>query len=203
MPTGPEESAVHSVGWGCRLGALMVVVAGGGDSPGVFVVEMAGGEGGSQGATSVVGGGLAGGRACQGIRRLDKEGSINAFAAGYTPGDDVALALDCASTEYFKKGKYEMEGEGKSLSPEQHAQFLRSEIAEPPRPLDALAVIDMQHVASGEIAVHRKDVASRDRAVVLPECICSLLAHDDTAGHLKAVRDPAVVSAYVKRQINR
>jgi enolase len=44
--------------------------------------------------------------------------------AGYTPGDDVALALDCASTEYFKKGKYEMEGEGKSLSPEQHAQFL-------------------------------------------------------------------------------
>jgi enolase len=44
--------------------------------------------------------------------------------AGYTPGEDVALALDCAATEYFKKGKYEMEGEGKSLSPEANAKFL-------------------------------------------------------------------------------
>ncbi|MBL8536293.1 MAG: phosphopyruvate hydratase [Hyphomonadaceae bacterium] len=44
--------------------------------------------------------------------------------AGYTPGEDIALALDCASTEYFKKGKYEMEGEGKSLAPEAHAAYL-------------------------------------------------------------------------------
>jgi len=44
--------------------------------------------------------------------------------AGYTPGEDVALALDCAATEFFKKGKYEMEGEGKSLTPKQMAQYL-------------------------------------------------------------------------------
>jgi enolase len=44
--------------------------------------------------------------------------------AGYKPGEDIALALDCASTEYFKKGKYEMEGEGKSLSPDAHAKYL-------------------------------------------------------------------------------
>jgi enolase len=44
--------------------------------------------------------------------------------AGYAPGDDVALALDCAATEYFKKGKYEMVGEGKSFSPQQNAEFL-------------------------------------------------------------------------------
>jgi enolase len=44
--------------------------------------------------------------------------------AGYKPGEDIALALDCASTEYFKKGKYELEGEGKSLSPDQHAEYL-------------------------------------------------------------------------------
>jgi enolase len=44
--------------------------------------------------------------------------------AGYAPGDDVALALDCAATEYFKKGKYEMIGEGKSFSPQQNAEFL-------------------------------------------------------------------------------
>jgi len=35
--------------------------------------------------------------------------------AGYKPGDDVVLALDPASTEFFKNGKYELEGEGKSL----------------------------------------------------------------------------------------
>jgi enolase len=34
--------------------------------------------------------------------------------AGYKPGDDVALALDCAATEFFKKGKYEYEGEKKT-----------------------------------------------------------------------------------------
>ena len=44
--------------------------------------------------------------------------------AGYKPGEDVYLALDCASTEYFKDGKYEMKGEGKSLSPEENAKFL-------------------------------------------------------------------------------
>lgn len=36
-------------------------------------------------------------------------------AAGYKPGDEVMLALDCASTEFYKNGKYELEGEGKSL----------------------------------------------------------------------------------------
>ena len=44
--------------------------------------------------------------------------------AGYTPGDDIALALDCAATEYFKNGKYELAGEGKSLSPQANAEYL-------------------------------------------------------------------------------
>jgi enolase len=44
--------------------------------------------------------------------------------AGYKPGDDVVLALDCAATEFFKDGKYEMEGEGKSLTPEAMAKYL-------------------------------------------------------------------------------
>ncbi|HET7333644.1 MAG TPA: phosphopyruvate hydratase [Rhizomicrobium sp.] len=35
--------------------------------------------------------------------------------AGYKPGDDVGLALDAASTEFFKDGKYVLEGEGKTL----------------------------------------------------------------------------------------
>lgn len=44
--------------------------------------------------------------------------------AGYKPGDDIMLALDCASTEYFKGGKYEMKGEGKSLSPAENVDYL-------------------------------------------------------------------------------
>ena len=35
--------------------------------------------------------------------------------AGYKPGEDVCLALDVASTELFKDGKYHLEGEGKVL----------------------------------------------------------------------------------------
>ncbi len=36
-------------------------------------------------------------------------------SAGYKPGEDVSLALDAASSEFYKDGKYELEGEGKSL----------------------------------------------------------------------------------------
>ena len=35
--------------------------------------------------------------------------------AGYKPGEDIVLALDAASSEFYKNGKYELEGEGKSL----------------------------------------------------------------------------------------
>ena len=44
--------------------------------------------------------------------------------AGFKPGEDMFLALDCAATEYFKGGKYEMKGEGKSLSIEGNVDFL-------------------------------------------------------------------------------
>ena len=44
-------------------------------------------------------------------------------AAGYQPGEDVVLALDAAATEFYKKDKYELEGEGKSLSSEQMAAY--------------------------------------------------------------------------------
>jgi enolase len=44
--------------------------------------------------------------------------------AGYKPGADVMLALDCASTEFFKDGAYNYEGEGKKRSPEEQARYL-------------------------------------------------------------------------------
>jgi hypothetical protein len=37
--------------------------------------------------------------------------------AGLKPGEDVYLALDCAATEYFKSGVYDLAGEGRKLTP--------------------------------------------------------------------------------------
>ncbi len=44
--------------------------------------------------------------------------------AGFKPGEDVMLALDCAATEYFADGRYDMAGEGTSLSPSEMADYL-------------------------------------------------------------------------------
>ncbi|WP_299653253.1 phosphopyruvate hydratase [uncultured Tateyamaria sp.] len=46
--------------------------------------------------------------------------------AGYKPGEDIHLALDCAATEYFKDGKYVLSGEGKTLSSEENAAYLEA-----------------------------------------------------------------------------
>ena len=44
--------------------------------------------------------------------------------AGYKPGDDVMLALDCAATEFFKNGVYDFHGEGVKRSPAEMADYL-------------------------------------------------------------------------------
>ncbi|MFM5953283.1 MAG: phosphopyruvate hydratase [Novosphingobium sp.] len=44
--------------------------------------------------------------------------------AGFKPGSEVALGLDCAATEYFADGRYDMAGEGISLSPHEMADYL-------------------------------------------------------------------------------
>ncbi|MDJ0822086.1 MAG: phosphopyruvate hydratase [Paracoccaceae bacterium] len=44
--------------------------------------------------------------------------------AGYTTGDDIMLALDCAATEYFKDGAYVLSGEGKTLTSDENAAYL-------------------------------------------------------------------------------
>jgi enolase len=52
--------------------------------------------------------------------------------AGYTPGEDIFLALDCAATEYYKDGKYEISGESLSLSSEENVAYLESLCADYP-----------------------------------------------------------------------
>lgn len=44
--------------------------------------------------------------------------------AGYKAGEDVLLALDCAASEFYKDGKYHLEGEGLQLSSEDFANYL-------------------------------------------------------------------------------
>ncbi len=45
-------------------------------------------------------------------------------AAGYTAGDQIAIGLDCAASEFYKDGKYELKGEGLSLTGEQWIDML-------------------------------------------------------------------------------
>ena len=52
--------------------------------------------------------------------------------AGYKPGEDIHLALDCAATEYYKDGKYILSGEGKSLTSEENADYLAALVSDYP-----------------------------------------------------------------------
>jgi enolase len=52
--------------------------------------------------------------------------------AGYKPGEDVVLALDCAATEFFKNGAYDYAGEGKKRTREEQAKYLADLVARYP-----------------------------------------------------------------------
>ena len=53
-------------------------------------------------------------------------------SAGYKPGDDVWLALDCAATEYYENGTYAMKGEGKTLSSDENVDYLAALVRDYP-----------------------------------------------------------------------
>ncbi len=52
--------------------------------------------------------------------------------AGFKPGEEMALALDCASTEFFKDGNYVYEGEKKTRDPRAQAKYLAKLAADYP-----------------------------------------------------------------------
>ena len=52
--------------------------------------------------------------------------------AGYAPGEDIVLALDCAATEYYRDGRYEMTGEGLSLTSDENVSFLQALVSDYP-----------------------------------------------------------------------
>jgi enolase len=52
--------------------------------------------------------------------------------AGFKPGDDVVIALDPAATEFFKNGRYEISGEGLSLTPHEMVDYYAALCADYP-----------------------------------------------------------------------
>ena len=52
--------------------------------------------------------------------------------AGYTPGEDVYIALDCAASEYYNDGVYDMKGEGKKLTSAENAAYIEALVADYP-----------------------------------------------------------------------
>ncbi|MGV6848130.1 MAG: phosphopyruvate hydratase [Marinibacterium sp.] len=52
--------------------------------------------------------------------------------AGYSPGEDIFLALDCAATEYFKDGAYVLAGEGQTLTSEENVAYLEALVRDYP-----------------------------------------------------------------------
>ncbi len=66
--------------------------------------------------------------------------------AGYRPGEDVYLALDCAASEYYKDGVYDMQGEGKKLSSAENVDYLA-------------ALVDDYPIISVEDGMHEDDWA--------------------------------------------
>lgn len=53
-------------------------------------------------------------------------------AAGYRPGEDIFLAMDCAASEFYKDGKYHLSGEGKTLDSGQMANYLENLVSNYP-----------------------------------------------------------------------
>jgi enolase len=79
-------------------------------------------------------------------------------AAGYTPGDDVVLALDVASTEFFKNGTYHLEGEGKKLDSAGMVRYLEDLVSRYPivSVEDGMAEDDWEGWAALTAAVGKK-----------------------------------------------
>jgi enolase len=109
--------------------------------------------------------------------------------AGYKLGDDVLLALDCAATEYFKGGKYAMEGEGLSLSPEENARFLADLVRDYP-------------IASIEDGMGEDDMAGWKALTELLGDRCQLVGDDlfvtNSARLADGIRDGIANSILVK-----
>jgi enolase len=85
--------------------------------------------------------------------------------AGYKAGDDVVLALDCASTEFFKNSKYVYEGEGKTRSVEAQAEYLAN-------------LVDRYPIASIEDGMAEDDFEGWKRVTDLIGNKCQLVGDD-------------------------
>jgi enolase len=96
--------------------------------------------------------------------------------AGYRPGEDVLLALDPASTEFFKNGAYVYEGEGKTRSKEEQAKYLAELAARYP-------------IASIEDGMAEDDFEGWKRVTELIGNKCQLVGDDLMVTNVKRLTD--------------
>ena len=92
--------------------------------------------------------------------------------AGYTPGDDVMIALDPASTEFFRDGRYHISGEGKVLTPAEMADYYADLVARYPifSIEDGMAEDDMEGwKAITELLGHKVQLVGDDLFVTNPK----------------------------------
>ena len=72
-------------------------------------------------------------------------------AAGYVAGEQIALGLDCAASEFYKDGKYVLSGEGLSLSAEEWTNILATWVDKYP----IISIEDGMSFEQGWIALHQ------------------------------------------------
>jgi enolase len=111
-------------------------------------------------------------------------------AAGYKPGDDVMLALDCASTEFYKGGKYVMEGEGKTLDSDGIIKFYEQLCAKYPIASieDGMSEDDWEGWANLNAALGEKiQLVGDDLFVTNPERLARGIAEKSANGILVKV----------------
>jgi enolase len=101
--------------------------------------------------------------------------------AGYRPGEDVFLALDCAATEFFKDGRYDLAGEGRVLGSDEMAAYLADLVARYP----IISVEDGWRRMTGTVG--RRSPKPSARVASWSATTCSSPIPSACAGHSRRV----------------
>ena len=121
--------------------------------------------------------------------------------AGYKPGEDIYLALDCASTEYYKDGKYVLAGEGKTLTSEENVAYLQALVNDYPiiSIEDGMAEDDWDGWAALTAAIGDKvQLVGDDLFVTNPTRLADGIAHKSANSMLVKVNQIGSLSETLK-----
>ncbi len=121
--------------------------------------------------------------------------------AGYKPGEDIMLALDCAATEYFKNGRYVFAGEGKSLTSDENIDYITALVNDYPifSVEDAMAEDDWDGWAALTAAIgDRVQLVGDDLFVTNPARLAKGIARKSANSMLVKVNQIGTLSETLK-----